>query len=281
MKKVRPLFVVLVVLVLLVAAGAAIYFGLFGEKDTRALATSTYNYTSNGFLSEKADGDYNAIMTYLNKLDTTLTSSEDKIELENFKDGYTAYLNVSEFFQREAPFMKVSKVYGKNKGAIQKKLSTAQKNADKFIDQIKKNEKITDGSEYWQALAWIDCKDYMKNLLINTIDAYNLFADVYSGSVKSDLLNNDYSNIMFYALKDLSVALKENYNSQAKCGENLRKFTALYFTKAGETQILKYAYTDNDSGSSFRATVLDIKSKGKESACYAAFLTNLLAEGGV
>ena len=281
MKKFRPLFWVLVVLILIASVGVVVYFAFFGDKDTKALATGVKSYSTSGYLADVEDGEYQKIMSYLNKLDTTLSSEEDKKELENFKDGYEAYLNVAEFFEREAPFMQVTKSYRRNKKTIIGKLASAQKDAKNLVKQIDTNAKIAGDSEFWQKVAWTDCKDLMKNLLFKTMDAYNTFADVYKASVKSNLLNNDYSTIMFDALARLSAIVKEEYQKDAKCGANLKTFTALYFTKDGETQILKYAYSDNDGGSTFRATVLDINEKGSESASYQTFISSLLTEGGV
>ena len=281
MKKLRPLFWVLVFLILIATVGVVIYFAFFGDKNTKALATGVRSYSTSGYLADVEDGEYQKIMTYLNKLDTTLSSEEDKKELENFKDGYEAYLNVAEFFEREAPFMQATRTYRKNKKTIIGKLVSAQKDAKNLVKRIETNAKFAGDSEFWQKVAWTDCKDLMKNLLFKTVDAYNAFAEVYKSSVKSNLLNNDYSTIMFDALAHLSAIVKEEYQKNANCGTNLKTFTTIYFTKNGETQILKYAYSDNDGGSTFRATVLDIKEKGSASASYQTFISSLLTEGGV
>ena len=149
MKKFRPLFWILVFLILISTVAVVVYFAFFGDRNTKSLATGIKAYSTSGYLSDAEDGEYQKIMTYLGKLDTTLSSDDEKLELENFKDGYNAYLTVAEFFEREAPFMEVSKAYRKYKKTVIKKLASAQNDAkNKHLTSYQKKCKSIRKSSY-------------------------------------------------------------------------------------------------------------------------------------
>lgn len=271
----RKFFWIILILLVIGAVLAVTFIVLFKNKNTSALAKSINSYTTSGYLHDGDDTDYKTIDTYLTKIRASLSESEDKEEVKNFQDAYKAYLTVASFFNRETNFMAYTKYYKNNRKSVQSSLSKAQNAVDNFVKQIKKNNKITNGDAFWEKLAWTNCKDHMQSMLKSTVDAFNKYAKIYQASVASNLLNNDYSDIMFLALSNLSTRVKKNYNKIAECGNDLLQFVGLYFTKDGETQILNYTYQSKDS--TIVNTVLDIKQHGEESASYNSFITTMLA----
>ena len=262
-------FWILVVIVVVAAALAATFVSLFGNRNTRELAKATNSCVASGYLSAESAG-YIKINKYIDNLNTADFSEEEVNELENFEAGYDAYVSISQFFNRQTNFMKYTKVYKNNRKEVIKKLKKAQKDADRLVAQINRTAQIVGNSEYWERLAWTTCRDYMESMLKNTLDAFNIYINIYQASVASKLLNNDYSDVMFLGLQDLSGKLKSGYKGTQNVGANLKNYAEIYFTKEGEQEILKYTYLDETSP--VWATIRDIKENGKESFVYEGFL---------
>lgn len=267
-------FWVLVIIVVVGAALAVTFVSLFGHKNTKELAKATNSYVASGYLSETNE-KYIRINKYVDNMNTSDFSPEEIIELENFQEGYKAYVSIAQFFNRQTNFMEYSKVYKNNRKKVERKLKKAQRAANDLVEQIEKTVQVVGNSEYWVRLAWTTCRGYMQSMLANTIDAFNVYINIYDASVASNLLNNDYSDVMFLGLQDLSEKLKSGYKSTEDVGEKLKNYAEIYFTKLGEEQILKYTYLDGTSP--VWATIHNIKENGKESPAYNGFLVAMPA----
>lgn len=269
MKSKKSIFWIIFAFVIIGVILAIVFVSLFGNKDTQGMAKSVNSYTtSDGYLSKNGTR-YEKVDSYLTKLLGSLSEDKDKIEVKNLQDGLDAYLVVSDFFENEIRFMKYTTTYKNKHKSVEKKLSSAQKSVDKLISQIEKNSEIVDGNEFWQKRAWENCKENMINLLTNTIDAFNVVSEIYADSVSSYLLNNEFSNVMFLGLKNLSNDLKANLSSVAGSGEKLLSYSSLFFTKSASQKILDYAFSESETQKNI---LKDILEKGSESEYYKNFV---------
>ncbi len=275
MKGGRKVLFITIIIVVLAAILGVVFFTLFKKKDTSALAESVNDYVTTGYLkaSNSASSDHNQIKSYLEKLSSTLTDNEKRNEVNNIKSAYEGYLYVADFFNREINFMEYTKYYKDNRKDVQDALKSAQKYVDGLIKRIKENNKKTSGDAYWEERAWEDVKGDMKNFLSKTIDAFNICAKIYQNSVKSNLLNNDYSDIIFLGIKNLSKDVKTKLTTE-DVGDDFLKFTEKYFVEDGdgivyaEKEIIAYQYTTEEK----KNKVKDIKTNGADSSYYSTFI---------
>ena len=276
MKRGKTLFWTLVVLIVVAVTLTIIFVSLFGKKSTAELSTSVNNYSTTGYLAKDKD-TFKTIDEYLAGVDTTDFNEDERNELKNFRNGYSAYTIIAAFFNRQIYFMEYTNTYKDNRKAVEQSLKIAQKAADNLVSLIEQNERITDGSAYWEHRAWTSMKPDMNTLIENSMDAFGVLIKIYKASVPSNLYNNDYSDVIFYGYNDLAAQFKEGHKSVEAIGLRLYNYANIYFTKTAEEQIIKYSYLDNESGSTTRSTILSIVQNGKDSPYYLSFLETMPA----
>lgn len=272
MKKGKVIFWIILGLVVIGVVLAVLFLTLFGEKNTDALAKNVNSYsTSEGYLSSES-ARYKKIDEYLESLDANLINTEAKTEVKNFKDSYKSFTIISKFFNNEIYYMNYSDAYKKQRKAVEDGLKVAQDSIDKFIDQIEKNKNATHDSDYWNNVAWTNCSGFVNEIKHRTADALSNIADIYTASVASNILNNDFSSIMFIGLKNLMSNVNDN-PKQVSAGQKLLAFANAYFEEGKEAQIMDYVYSKDAS----RITkVKDIMEKGAESEFYENFIAGSL-----
>ena len=279
MKKGKTFFWMMFILILVAAILAITFFGLFGKKNTNELAESVNEYSTSGYLAE--DGkSYTKIKTYYNGLQTSDFSENELKELNNFRQTYKAFISIATFFNRQAYFMTYSKTYKDNRKVVEKALKNANNAAKELVSLIEDAQRVAGTESYWAHKAWTSMRTTTKTLVTNTIDAFNTFAKIYQKSVVSNLLNNDYSDVVFMCMKKLSANLVDGFENTEGVGDKLNTFADIYFTKECEKEIIKYSYLDNESGSTTRATILELKEYGEagridECSLYANFIVHM------
>ena len=261
MNKSKGVTLITVITVVAAVILSIVFFTLFKDKNTSALAKSINSYSTSGYLSDKDGSEYKQIDSYLNNLQTKLVLdsayTNSKNQVITYRDAYKGYICVSAFFNREANFMTYTKYYKDNRKDVQDSLSKAQKSAKNLLSNLKKNKTATGDNSYWADLVWKSCYDDAYDLLKNTINAFNVFAKIYKNSVSSNLLNNDFSDIMFRGLSSLSKIVKNEIKTNINCGGDLFVFTNKYFSLDGESMILRYSYLEDDNQNKIK--VVDIK----------------------
>lgn len=266
MKRGGKWFVALIILAVIAVVLTIVFINLFREKDTKQLAQSVHETVEKGYLNEE-NAQYKNIYSYLNNLETALSTVEEKNEVKNFKDSFSAYVVVGQFFDRQIVFSQYTETYKNNRKKIQKNFAKGQESANKLEQFILNNKEIVSGSDYWQANSWVNCKGDMRDLIVYTTNAFNLLADVYQASVDSKLMNNGLTDLVFDTFEKMSAQMIEKTSESNEFGVELNKLIGNYLTKNGEKTILNFNYSSNAM-----QKVADIKENGENSAYYGDFL---------
>lgn len=266
MKKGKVIFWIILGLVIVGVVLAILFVTLFGNKSTEDLAKNLNSYsTSEGYLSETSE-KYQKVDTYFDDLATTITDDTYRNEIANFKNAYTAYTIISDFFNNEIYYMTYNDVYKENRSQIENSFKNAQTNIDKMIDQINKNSKAVGDSEFWKKQAWKNCRDYMKTAIKETATAFKKIMKVYNACVASNIINNDYSKIIFFGLEQLISDFDKKYTEDDTVGQKILNYSTYYFTDTTKASIIEYTYTTNLS---LKNKVSNILSAKTESAYFA------------
>ena len=279
MKKGKTFFWMMFILILVAAILTITFFGLFGKKNTKELADNVNEYSTSGYLAESGKS-YTKIKTYYNGLQTTEFSTDELKELDNFRTSYQAFLLIGKFFNRQTYFMEYSKTYKDNRKVVEKALKNANIAAKELVSLIEDAQRVVGSESSWAHMAWTSMRDTTKKLVANTMNAFNTLAKIYKDSVSSNLLNNDYSDVVFMCMKKLGANLVDGFENTEGVGSKLNTFAGIYFTKECEQEIIKYSYLDNESGSTTRATILELKEYGKagridECTLYEHFIVHM------
>ncbi len=256
--------IVVIALLLIAAVLAVVFVLLFKDKNTKSLATDLNTVVVSGYLSEESK-EYQIIHEYLDKYEEV---SANNAEVTNYKEILEAYKDVAVFFNNEAPFMQHTKTYSKNRKKIVSALKSAQNNAVKLMNAINEKQEIIGGNERWEKVVWDNYKDYAKNMIMDTIKAFDHLSTVYSASVASSLLNNDLTDVLFMGLRHHAETFKNKPEGE-NLGYALNRFTKAYFNPTTlESAVLKYSYASKN----VKNDIEDIKKNGKETLRWEPFL---------
>lgn len=252
--------IIIVVALLLVAAILALVFVLlFKDKNTKSLATDLNSTVTTGYLSKENDS-YKTVQNYLDEAEHMI--GDEGLQLTNYRQAYEAYTTIALFFNNEVAFMNHTKTYSKNRKKIVSALKSAQKNADKMASAIEKNNKITGGTETWQRVVWNNYKDYVKDLVSDTMKAFELLSKVYAASVASEYMNNDLTDVLFMGIKELNSEFKNGVTKTPNLGYKLLTFATTSFNPANvEKAVLNFYYTSENNHKKME----DIKKNGTKS----------------
>lgn len=262
--------IIVAILAIVAVVLAVVFIMLFRDKDTTDLAEDLNQSVTEGYLAEESE-EYQKVYDYLVDFARVAgTETDDAVEATNFYQAYEAYANIAEFFNNELPYMEYTKTYKSSRKDIRNNLESAQESAETLIDRIEYYSEATGGSELWQRVVWNNCKNYVEDIIYGTMDALELLADVYKDSVKSELLNNDLTDVLFMGMEYLNDSLRENIAvSNANAGSNLLVFSQNSFSPSNiERAVITYSY----STESHKAKMKDILEKGSESGYWSDVL---------
>ena len=215
------------------------------------------------------------IKEYLTNLKTlTGELSQGEVNtISNYLDAYSAFEISVEFFAREMLFADATTTYNTNHGAVEKSLSRAQKNADNLKEYILDVKSKTQGSAYWTASTWTDCKQDLDEMIENSADAVAKLILIYRDSVPNHIehggiQNNGFTDIIFDAMTDMMEDISKNSSQDAKFGSGLLQFVSAYLVKENEHVILNYPYN-----TILQQKVKTIQDNGKTAAEYQGFIS--------
>lgn len=249
-----------------------VFINLFKEKDTKQLSENLNSVVENGYLSAESE-EYDTIEKYLTKVLSIVKNQEELSEINNSLYSYKSYAITGEFLNRQIVFTKYTQTYKKNRKSVEDNLKKAQNSANLLKKYIDENMELTDGSEYWLANTWQNCKQDMKNIMLYTGKALNGLQKIYIDSIDSKAINNDLTQIVFESFQDLNNQTIENLTTKNDCGTNIYNFVNIYLTTNGEHQFLNYVYSQP-----MQTKIADIKKEGKNSVYYGDLLEGRLAE---
>jgi len=258
MKK-RGIFVV-IALLLIAAVLILVFVLLFKPKNTKSLALDLNTAVTTEYLSKDSE-EYKEIHGYLDKYQG-MAGVDGAVEVTNYKEAYEAYTTIALFFNNEAPFMQHTKTYSKNRKKIVSALNSAEKAAKKMVKTIKDNRNLTGGNETWERVVWNNYKEYVVNMVSDTMRAFELLSKVYQASVSSKLLNNDLTDVLFMGMKQLNSDFKKSVTTKEGLGLALKNFSTTSFNPANvEQAVLNYYYSSENNHNKMK----DIKEKGTQS----------------
>ena len=257
--------IIVVIALLLVAAVLAVVFVmLFKDKDTKSLAQDLNAAVTQEYLSEDSK-EYKTIQNYLEKSHAAI-GIDSGFEATNYRQAYQAYATIAKFFNKEAAFMEHTKTYSRNRKKIVSVLNSAQSNAEKMVKAIDDSSKLVGGNDTWERVVWNNYKEYVVDLVSDTMKAFELLSTVYTASVASELRNNDLTDLLFLAMKELNSNFKKDVATKANLGDALLSFSQACFKPGNvETAVLNYYYTQDTHKNHIKAAIKDIKEKGSES----------------
>lgn len=250
-------FIVILVLVVVAIVLTIVFINLFKERDTKALTEKLADVTQTGYLSRIIDeenkqtseqGEENNIihetLKKLKEIGESEFSKNDVNLITNYFDAMKAYKISIEFFAREMLFADASETYTKNHVKVQNLLTDAQKSADSFIRNI---NPVAQGSDYWTAQNWDDCRGWMETIINNTGNAIITLTEIYRDSVPMHVahkgfMNNGFTDIIFDAMKEQVQAIITTPTEKADLGKNLYELVKAYLVKQNEGLILNYPY---------------------------------------
>lgn len=269
MKKKWLLFITIIIIIVAVVL-TIVFINLFTAKNTEELAQKVYSVTQNGYLNED-DEKNQEIDAYLDRMSTNSgLTSDQRTKITNYKNIYSAYEVIGEFFNRQIIFTTYTSVYKENRKAIRNSFDDAQEAVDLLYSYLQENLETVSGSDYWLAETWDDCEGYVVSIIENTIDAFTRLEVVYQSCVDSQILNNNMSTIIFTQIdRYTSIFADEENENYSTVGRNLLSFVNQYLTTNGETVILDYIY-DIDG---LKTKADDILTNGENSDYYNNFLS--------
>lgn len=266
----RKWFFGILILVVVGIVLAIVFINLFKERDTKALAEDLNEFATEGYLSDESS-EYLTINSYLENLRTHFDDGAEKKEVKNYQDSYGAFIIAVDFFNNQMLFTKYSNEYKENVKEIQNDLKSAQEAAEKLKGYIDETKQIVSGSTFWTTNTWQTSRGYMKTIFEESKDVLTKLGRVYSSSVKSKLLNNEFTEIIFDGFNDLSNKVVANLTENGSVGSDLKVFVQAYYGETNVEYILGYRYN-----ALLQNNVKDIKEKGLESGHYTSFLAGLL-----
>ena len=257
--------IIVVIALLLVAAVLAVVFVmLFKDKDTKSLAQDLNAAVTQEYLAQDSK-EYTTIQNYLDRAQTAIGVNSG-FEATNYRQAYEAYTTIAKFFNKEAAFMEHTKTYSRNRKKIVSALNSAQSNANKMVKAIEDSSKLVGGNDTWERVVWNNYKEYVQDMVSDTMKAFELLSTVYASSVASELRNNDLTDLLFLAIKELNSNFKKNATTKENLGNELLKFSQACFKPGNvETAVLNYYYTQDTHKNRIKAAIKDIQEKGLES----------------
>ena len=267
MNKKKAIFWIILGIVIVGIVLTILFITLFVHKTTKSLAENVNSYTTGeGYLNTTSERNQKVNEYFARTY--TLYNGEDANEIENYKNVYAIYVDVANYFEKEIAFMKYNNTYKSKKVDVEKNLKEAQKKLDELIKNIEENKSTTFGNATLEKILWNDNKHLAKEFIEKTITAFNTLSDIYTESVVSTLLNNDYSKANFIVLKDLSGEILKNIKTE-NVSDRLDNFVSIKFVDAGETKIMNYVCFPNDS---VITKIKNILKNGKTSEFYNDFV---------
>ncbi len=269
MNKKKLIFWIILGLVVVGIVLAILFVTLLGPKDTRALAESVNNYTTgDGYLNSSSERN-KKLDDYFDKT-YTLFTGEEAYEIYNYKQMYTIYEGIAEFFNRETAFMTYNNTYKSKKNDVERNLNEAQKTVDELLKKIEENKDLIVGNPALEKIVWHDNKYLAKEFIEKTIEAFNNLSDIYTDCVSSSILNNNYSKANFIVMKDLSSKALKNITTQSITAK-FSSFATYHFSISGENRIINF---ECNASSTTKEKIESIVENGAESEYYNAFVEN-------
>lgn len=247
-----------------------VFINLFKDRDTEDLAKNVSEVATEGYLAQDSE-EYVAINEYLKNVLTYFDDGADKNEIQNYMDSYKAFVLAIDLFEDELIFSKYSKEYNDNVGKIKKNFKLAQKAAENMTEKIGETKNLTGNSPFWNKNTWQENRGFMQEVFENSKQAMISLSTVYTASVSSKLMNNDFTQIIFNGFTALSNRVASDLIDDSTRGSALLKFVNAYYSDENEKYILGYTYNTD-----LQYAVKDIKEKGAESALYADFLNGVI-----
>lgn len=260
----------ILVLVAVAIVLTIVFINLFKDRETTELATKVNEVAEEGYLAENSD-EYLVISDYLSKVMTYFEDGADKKQIQNYKDSYSAFAIAIDFFNKEMLFTEYTDEYKDNLRDIKSSFDDAQKAAEELKDYVNETKNLVGESQFWNTNTWQTSEGYVKTIFEESRSALTKLCIVYEASVTSELMNNDFTDIMFDGFTDLTNQVVADLTENSTKGNALLQFVSTYFSEENEEYILGYAYNDM-----LQARVKDIKEKGLESALYSGFLAGEL-----
>lgn len=263
--------IIVVILAVIAIVLAVVFIMLFKDKDTTDLSKDLNQSVTQGYLAEEKE-EYQKVYAYLVDFSGVAgTDNEAYVEATNFYKAYEACANIAEFFNNELPYMEYTKTYKTSRKDIKNNLESAQESAENLIEKIEKYSEATGGSELWQRVVWNNCKEYVEDIIYDTMSALELLAEVYNDSVESDLLNNDLTDVLFMGMRYLNKSFRKNVSvSNENVGDKLLTFSQNAFSPDNvEQAIISYSYSSEANKNKMK----DILDKGSESGYWPDVLS--------
>ncbi len=258
--------IVVIVLLLVAAVLAVVFVMLFKDKNTKSFAQDLNTAVTQEYLSQDSK-EYKTIQDYLLRYQGM--AGEKAFEVTNYREAYEAYTKIAVFFNNEAAFMEHTKTYSKNRKKIVSALNSAQKNAEKMVKSIEDSSKLIGGNDTWERVVWNNYKEYVEDMVSDTMRAFEVLTTVYKASVSSSLLNNDLTDVLFMGIKELNSNFKKDAKTKENLGGALLRFSQTSFNPSNvEKAVLNYNYTSESNHNKMK----DIKEKGTESLYWSDVL---------
>lgn len=287
-------WILILILVVVAIVLTIVFINLFKERDTKVLSEKIYDVSQTGYLSpeSKENAVIEEYLTNLLKLGGNFSESEDVdkkevAKISNYLSAYNSFEISIQFFAREMIFAKASDTYINNRKKVEDNLSQAQKLAEELEKYISDPNHKTDGSNFWTAQTWADCREKMTKMINKTADAMMQLAEIYQKSVPSvvegkGFLNNEFTEIILDEMTNLTKNITEKAEEDEKYGVNLYNFVNAYLSEKNEKNILNYIYNNETFDETLKDKVTlqkkveDIKEKGDKSEYFQSFIAGSL-----
>lgn len=266
MKGGRKWVLISIILIIVAIILTIVFINLFKERETTQLAENVNTVIETGYLAEDSE-EYEEIESYLDYLLANFSSEEEKTEVLNYKNSYNSFIIAGDFFNRQIAFTKYSKAYKNNWKAVKNEFSRAQSSADSFKQFITEKRELAGGSTFWNVNTWVLGRDYMKTIFKNTKSALNRLSLIYTDGVNSQLLNNDFTVVIFKGYNHLAGETANLLKEDSQAGSYLLNFTQVYMSKANDERILGYIYDE-----ALQTKIETLKSEWDKSVLYTQFL---------
>ena len=264
---------IIIVIVLIGVVIGAVFFNMFVPRNTEELAQLVYNITETGYLSE-TNSSNTTFDAYTFKLisSTSQVSSLDKAKITDYRNFYGGCEIAGQFFRRQIVFSKYTKSYSKNLKKIKDNFNKASQNAKQLEAFMANALKASNGQAYWEKESWEHCHKQLEQMMKQTADAMFALIEVYQTCVDSEMLNNNFTKVLFMALQDSIQDIKKLDVTTE--GSQFLKLTANYMTTETEKKIIKYNFDTSLQG---KIDKILTDANGKNTSEYQQFLNGSIA----
>lgn len=236
----RKWFFGILILVIVAVILTIVFVNLFRPRDTKALTKEFNTIAVSGYLSEDSD-EYKTITEfYENSLIPNLDS--DKTEVQNHLNVYKAFVEEAKFYNKEFIFSSYTNVYQKYSNKINRSFEKADSNAKAIAKYINDNEEKWNDVDFWRANGWKNIENFSKTMFENTINAFEMFGQVFVSCVNSEIINNDMTKLIFNTSADYAKEALSKSSEDTTVGQKLSSFVELYFGETGQNYVKNYIY---------------------------------------